>query len=87
MIDVTKFCLEDAVTVTNAAGDVNLLTQYGSFSEADATAFFSNTRTEEMLGHQIGNPHCDDPTVMIRFFLESLSLPQFPPFTDTNVRV
>ena len=27
---------------------------------------------------------CDDPTVVIRFFQESLSFPQFPPFMDNE---
>ena len=37
-VEVKKYWLEDAVTVQNAAGtNLNLLTQYGSFTEADAT--------------------------------------------------
>ena len=29
-------------------------------------------------------PICDDLTVVIRFFPESLSFPQFPPYTDNG---
>ena len=49
-VDVKKFCLETAVTVNNAAGQVNLLTHHGSFSETDAEAFFDNARREQITG-------------------------------------
>ena len=50
-VDVKKYGLEPAVTVRSATGtDYNLLTQYGSFTEDDATAFFDNGRKEQILG-------------------------------------
>ena len=42
--------MEAAVTVTNAAGPVNLLTNHGSFSDDDAEAFFDNARREQITG-------------------------------------
>ena len=50
-VDVKKFCLDTAVTVTNAAGPVNLLTHHGSFSETDTDAFFNTARTEQITGN------------------------------------
>ena len=50
-VDVKKYCLDAAVTVTNTAGtDLNLLTQHGSFTEADATAFFTDACKEQITG-------------------------------------
>ena len=48
--------MEDAVTVTNAAGTNlnNLLTQSGSFTEADATAFFDDARKQQITGIAAG---------------------------------
>ena len=43
-LEVKKFSLESAVTVRNAAGPVNLLTDHGRFSNADAEAFFDAAR-------------------------------------------
>ena len=59
-LEVKKFGLESAVTVRNAAGPVNLLTDHGRFSDADAEAFFDATKNR--LNHEWGRfQHCRFP--------------------------
>ena len=46
LIDVQKYHLEDAVTVTVNGAPVNLITDYGSITKDAATTFFDDARKQ-----------------------------------------